>query len=92
MVFPGGVGSWPVSYKCIRNEIFLCWNISDLSKSISRSSCILDSALMVGGSVQAGENLSVSVGILSRVSIRLTKKASRLSLEGAAVGLADTCS
>ena len=72
MVFPGGVGSWPVLYKCIRNDIFLCWNSSDLSKSI------LDSALMMGGSVQAGENLSVSVGILSRVSIRLTKKASRL--------------
>ena len=67
MIFPGGVGSWPVSYKCIRNEIFLCWNLSDLSKSISCSSFILDSALMVGGSVQAGENLSVSVDMLSRL-------------------------
>ena len=44
---------------------------------------------MMGGLVQAGENVSSSVGIVSGVSVRLTKKDSQLSLEDAAVGLAN---
>lgn len=82
-------GSCPVSYKCITSKMFSFWNSSDLSKSISRSWRILDSRVkkLERGSVQAGENVGFSVAIVSAVSVRLTKKALRLSLEGAAFDL-----
>jgi len=64
-------GSCPVSYKCIANKMFSFWNSSDLSKSISRRSRILDSALkkLEMGTGQTGANVGFSVAIVSTVSV-----------------------
>jgi hypothetical protein len=51
VVFTGGISSWLVSYKCIRNKTFLCWKSRTFLVV-----CALTLHLMMRGTVQAGEN------------------------------------